>query len=117
MRCEETLDCCSETRLGTSARIGVSMDTLSHVDALNARFGIAGLAQVVAGNGGLPIVRVTTEAASAEISLYGAQVTHWKPAGAEEVLFLSEKSYWEVGRAIRGGIPVCFPWFGEKAAC
>jgi len=91
------------------------METLSHVDALNARFGIAGLAQVVRGKGGLPVVRVNSPAVTAEISLYGAQVTRWKPAGAEEVLFVSEKSYWEVGHAIRGGIPVCFPWFGDKA--
>jgi len=42
-------------------------------------------------------------------------VTSWKPEGAEEVLFVSEKSYWEEGRAIRGGIPVCFPWFRGKA--
>lgn len=90
------------------------METLSHVDALNARFGIAGIAQVVAGKGKLPVVKVTSPAASAEISLYGAHVTQWKPAGAGEALFLSDKSYWEAGRAIRGGIPVCFPWFAEK---
>jgi len=100
---------------GGSTRIGLRMDTLSHIDALNARYGIPGVAQIVRGNGGLPLVRVTSPAGSAEVSLYGAQVTKWKPAGAEEVLFLSEKSYWEVGRAIRGGIPVCFPWFGDKA--
>ncbi len=91
------------------------MDKLSQVGALNARFGIAGVAQVVAGKGGLPMVRVMTGVATAEISLYGAQVTKWKPAGAAEVLFLSEKSYWDVGHPIRGGIPVCFPWFGDKA--
>jgi glucose-6-phosphate 1-epimerase len=91
------------------------MNTLSHVEALNARFGIAGVARVAAGKGGLPMVRIKTGAVVAEISLYGAQVTKWKPAGAEEVLFLSEKSYWEKGHAIRGGIPVCFPWFGDKA--
>jgi glucose-6-phosphate 1-epimerase len=91
------------------------METPSRTDGLNKRFGIAGVAQVVAGHGGLPIVRVTTQAATAEISLQGAQVTQWKPAGAEEVLFLSEKSYWDARRAIRGGIPVCFPWFGDKA--
>jgi glucose-6-phosphate 1-epimerase len=91
------------------------MDTLSQSEALNARFGIAGVAQVVAGKGGLPMVRVSTAAATAEISLYGAQVTKWRPAGAKEVLFLSEKAYWDTGRAIRGGIPVCFPWFGDKA--
>lgn len=98
-----------------SSRIGLGMDTLSRIDGLNRRFGIAGVAQVVAGNGGLPMVRVTTKAATAEISLHGAQVTRWQPAGAGEVLFLSDKSYWEAGRAIRGGIPVCFPWFGDKA--
>ena len=46
--------------------------------------------------------------------LHGAQVTSWKPAGAEEVLFLSSKSRWEEGQAIRGGIPICFPWFRAK---
>ncbi len=91
------------------------MDTLSHIEALNARCGITGKAEVMAGNGGLPVVRITTPAVEAEISLYGAQVTRWKPTGAEEVLFLSQKSYWEAGHAIRGGVPVCFPWFGDKA--
>jgi glucose-6-phosphate 1-epimerase len=98
-----------------STRIGHSMDTLSHIDVLNARYGITGIAEVISGNGGLPVVRVTTTAVAAEISLYGAHVTRWKPAGTEEVLFLSEKSYWEAGHAIRGGVPVCFPWFGDKA--
>jgi glucose-6-phosphate 1-epimerase len=91
------------------------METLSHVQGLNARFGITGVAQVVAGKGGIPVIRVTSPAATAEIAIYGAHVTQWKPAGGEEVLFLSEKSYWEAGHAIRGGIPVCFPWFGDKA--
>ena len=47
--------------------------------------------------------------------LHGAHVTSWKPAGGEEVLFLSSQSRWEDGRAIRGGVPICFPWFGDKA--
>jgi len=91
------------------------MDTAAHVDGLNRRFGVAGVAEVVVGNGGLPMVRISSEAATAEISLYGAQVLSWRPAGEEEVLFLSERSRWEPGAAIRGGIPVCFPWFRDKA--
>lgn len=91
------------------------MDKLSRIEALQKRFGISGVAEVVAGNGGLPMVRITTPGGEAEVSLYGAHVTRWKPTGGEEVLFMSEKSYWEEGRAIRGGIPVCFPWFGDKA--
>jgi glucose-6-phosphate 1-epimerase len=91
------------------------MGDLAHIDELNRRFGIAGIADIVSGNGGLPKVRVATAAASAEIYLHGAQVTHWQPAGAAEAIFLSERSHWVEGRAIRGGIPVCFPWFRAKS--
>ena len=91
------------------------MTDLSLVDALNREFRIPGLAQVVYGNGGLPKLEVTTKSASGAIYLQGAQVTSWQPAGADEVLFLSRHSHWEDGRAIRGGIPVCFPWFRAKA--
>jgi len=84
------------------------------VEDLNRRFGIPGMAEVIAGNGSLPKVRLTTPASAAEIYLHGAQITSWQPAGAEEVLFLSERSHWQDGRAIRGGIPVCFPWFRGK---
>jgi glucose-6-phosphate 1-epimerase len=87
----------------------------ARADALNRQFGISGLAQVSSGNGGLPRLEVTSKAASAEIYLHGAQVTSWQPAGAGEVIFLSGHSHWEDGRAIRGGIPVCFPWFRAKA--
>jgi glucose-6-phosphate 1-epimerase len=60
-------------------------------------------------------VRVTCAAATAEIYMHGAQVTAWKPAGADEVLFVSGQSLWLDGKAIRGGIPICFPWFRGKA--
>jgi len=91
------------------------MADLSRTDALNRQFGISGLAQVISGIGGLPKLEVTTKSASAEIYLHGAQVTSWQPSGAAEVIFLSRHSQWEDGRAIRGGIPVCFPWFRSKA--
>ena len=79
------------------------------------QFEIAKIAEVVEGNGGLPKVRVVTPEVVGEIYLHGAHITSWKPAGAEEVLFLSSHSRWEHGRAIRGGIPICFPWFGGKS--
>jgi glucose-6-phosphate 1-epimerase len=90
------------------------MNEASKIDELNGSFRLAGVAEVVAGNGGLPKVRVTTALASAEIYLHGAQVTSWKPAGEEEVIFLSGHSHWQDGLAIRGGIPICSPWFGSK---
>src|SRR5208337_4595814 len=67
------------------------------------------------GQGGFPCVRVTTPRASGEVYLHGAHVTSWQPAGAEEVLFLSSKSRWQDGSAIRGGVPICFPWFSNRA--
>jgi glucose-6-phosphate 1-epimerase len=78
-------------------------------------FEIPGTAQVVEGNGGLPKVRITSPHVVGEMYLHGAHVTSWKPAGREEVLFLSSRSRWEDGRAIRGGVPICFPWFGDNA--
>ena len=91
------------------------METDTRIDALDREFSIPGVARIVSGNGNLPKILIGTKAANAEIYLYGAQVTSWRPAGADEVLFVSEKSNWEAGRAIRGGIPVCFPWFRAKA--
>src|SRR5271163_1678649 len=79
------------------------------------RLEIPGIAQIVEGNGGLPKVRVTSAEAAGEIYLLGASVTSWKPREREEVLFVSSQSRWEDGRAIRGGVPICFPWFGAKA--
>ena len=76
---------------------------------------IPGLATLEPGQNGLPKISITTPAASAEIYLHGAHVTAWQPAGAEEVIFLSQHARYEEGKAIRGGIPVCFPWFRAKA--
>ena len=87
----------------------------TEIEALNAAFAIGDLAKLVAGQGGLPKIQINHPAASAEIYLHGAQVTAWKPAGFEEVIFTSLHSHWEEGKAIRGGIPVCFPWFRGKA--
>ncbi|HEY4960914.1 MAG TPA: D-hexose-6-phosphate mutarotase [Terriglobales bacterium] len=91
------------------------MENTASITELERRFGIPRIAQVVAGYGGLPKVRITSPAAGGEMYLHGAHVTSWRPAPAEEVLFLSSKSRWQDGIAIRGGVPICFPWFGDKA--
>src|SRR5579871_5571012 len=83
--------------------------------ARNLRYDLPAGVRILEGNGGLPKVEIRTAIASGDIYLYGAQLTSWKPAGSGEVLFLSAKSHWEEGRAIRGGIPICFPWFRAKA--
>ncbi len=64
------------------------------------------------GEGGLPVVRVATAVATGEVYLQGAQVTAWTPAGSDPVIWVSGAARFAVGEAIRGGIPICFPWFG-----
>jgi glucose-6-phosphate 1-epimerase len=87
---------------------------LADIAELDRRFGIPGIARVVEGNGGLAKVAIATRDTAGEMYLHGAHVTSWQPRGAEEVLFVSSESRWEDGRAIRGGVPICFPWFGDK---
>jgi glucose-6-phosphate 1-epimerase len=82
---------------------------------LDRRFGIPGIARVVAGNGGLAKVAINSPQTVGEMYLHGAHVTSWKPHIADEVLFVSTKSRWEDGRPIRGGVPICFPWFADRA--
>lgn len=55
---------------------------------------------------------ITNRFAEAEVHLLGAQVTAFRPAGQEPVLWLSPLSAFENGKAIRGGVPICWPWFG-----
>lgn len=90
------------------------MDNELRIAALNERHSLGQVAQITMGNGGLPRILVETKSATAEIYVYGAQVTSWKPTGFDDVLFVSEESHWEHGKAIRGGIPICFPWFRGK---
>jgi glucose-6-phosphate 1-epimerase len=75
---------------------------------------VAKFEEVSPGRGGLPRITISTPAATAEIYLHGAHLTSWKPSGCEEVIFVSEQAQFADGKAIRGGIPVCFPWFREK---
>jgi glucose-6-phosphate 1-epimerase len=84
------------------------------IEELNKRFAIDGIAEITAGEGGLPKVRITTQASQADIYLHGAQLTSWRPTSSEDVIFLSKHSRFEEGKAIRGGIPICFPWFRAK---
>lgn len=85
---------------------------MTSLEQLQQRFRLPGIARVDVGRGGLPLVRVTSPAATGEMYLHGGHVTAWAPAGGGEVLFISERARYEDGRAIRGGVPVCFPWFG-----
>ena len=86
------------------------------LEKLQANFGLEGMLKIVAGRGGLTCIQVTNRHAQAEIYLTGAHVTHYQPTGQEPVLFLSKQSLFEPGKPIRGGVPICWPWFGPHAS-
>ncbi len=60
--------------------------------------------------GGLTAVHVDLPDCAGEVYLHGAHVTSWRPRGAE-VLWVSRDAVFRPDKAIRGGVPICFPWF------
>jgi len=64
--------------------------------------------------GGLVRAVISTPQADADVYLQGAHVAHWTPRGRRPVLFVSPKSLFARGKAIRGGVPVIWPWFGGR---
>lgn len=80
-----------------------------------SQFSPAAVAPGFSLRGELPIRRLTGALATLEVSPQGAHVTDWTIPGTPPVLFLSPRSVFQRGRAIRGGVPLVFPWFGPKA--
>lgn len=85
------------------------------VDTLRETFGIPEQLDFNL-HGDLLCAEVRTATATAVIALQGAHLVSWQPAGEAPVLFLSERSEFKPGKAIRGGIPVIWPWFGPRSA-
>jgi len=84
------------------------------IDELQNKFGIKDALSFEAGQGGLARIAVKTPDCQGHIYLHGAHVTHYQRTGEKPVLFLSEKSNFQPGKPIRGGIPICFPWFSNR---
>lgn len=80
-----------------------------------SHFSISGSVAIIEGAGGIPVIRIATPLARAEISLQGAHVTSFQPAGHSDLLWMSALSQFSAGKPIRGGIPICWPWFGPHA--
>jgi len=78
------------------------------------KFEIPGHVTFANGSGGLPKINITTGRSTAEIYLHGAHITGFQKNGEPPLLFLSRLSQFAAGKPIRGGVPVCFPWFGQR---
>jgi glucose-6-phosphate 1-epimerase len=82
-----------------------------NLEQLNAQCAIDEL-HFVEGPGGLVMAEIDNDLAKARISIYAGQVLSFQPHGEDDLLFVSELAHYQPGKAIKGGMPVCWPWFG-----
>ena len=89
------------------------MNASYDITMLNRDFGVPGRIAFRPGPCGEPIIVLVEEHGACEVAIYGANVLSYRPTGHSPVLWLS-KGFMSTpdGKAIRGGIPVCWPWFG-----
>lgn len=83
------------------------------IQDLNQQFAIEDHLQIVEGEGGFAFVKIHNDKADALISLYGGQVLSYQKPQQPDVFFLSDKAFYQDGKAIKGGVPICWPWFGN----
>ena len=85
-------------------------------DALNPRHAIDGHLRFTEGESGMTMAEVDNGLASARIALQGAHLLTWQPKRQAPVIWLSERAKFAPGKSIRGGVPVCWPWFGPHTS-
>ncbi|SEK67298.1 D-hexose-6-phosphate mutarotase [Nitrosovibrio tenuis] len=84
-----------------------------NIEQLNNNHGIVDHIKFIEGAGGFPYIRVDNAKGSAIISIYAGQVLSFHPANEpHNLMFVSERAYYQPGKSIKGGTPVCWPWFG-----
>ena len=81
-------------------------------EVLNEQFAIAQHVTFVATPGGLPVAQINNSHATASVAVQGGHMITFQPHGQAPVLFVSSLAEYAPGKTIRGGIPVCWPWFG-----
>ena len=84
--------------------------------ALNDQFAIGRHIAFAAGPGDLPVAEIRNGYATSTVALHGAHVTAYRPHDQAPVLFVSRAAIYRAGTSIRGGIPVCWPWFAQHPA-
>lgn len=86
--------------------------THANTATLNNQFGLDNRLQFGDGLAGLVRVDLCHNEAKLELYLQGAHVTSYQPSAKHDVLWMSESAVYAPGKSLRGGIPLCWPWFG-----
>ena len=79
---------------------------------LNQNWGIDGQLLFMRGTNDMPIVAINNDLGQAKIALQGAHIMHFQPVGEQPMIWMSEDAQFKPGKSLRGGIPICWPWFG-----
>ena len=82
---------------------------------LNQRFAISNHLQFKELADGIIAAEVTNQHGISNITLQGAHIATWQPRGQEPVIWLSPFAKFAPSKSIRGGVPICWPWFGPNA--
>src|SRR5262245_9040208 len=82
------------------------------LQALNDAFAITDHLPFSSSPDDLQLAEIRNTDAAATVCLYGGQVLSFQPHGHAPVLWVSAHNNYRSGKPIRGGIPICWPWFG-----
>ncbi len=85
---------------------------MTNIADLNARYGMPGKITFKELPGGLAAVEAVNGHGAATVALQGGHLMTWTPRGGRPVIWLSRAASFAPGKSIRGGVPVCWPWFG-----
>lgn len=96
-----------------SGHLGTSARTVSQlIEELNREYAVDNSIYFHKRRDGLLVASVRTDLAAAEVTLQGAQLVDFRVPGMKPILWLSDDAKFQQGIAIRGGVPICWPWFG-----
>ncbi|MDQ6998667.1 MAG: D-hexose-6-phosphate mutarotase [Mariprofundus sp.] len=88
---------------------------MGNLEQMNNDFGIDGQVTFLAGKGGMPMVEIGNALGDASVALQGAHVLNFQAKGQQPLIWMSDEATHAPGKSLRGGVPICWPWFGPHA--
>ena len=88
---------------------------MNDIDELNKKFSVDDTISFTTGKGDLPFINISTDKAKASVCLNGGQVVSYRPINSDQdLMFVSKHAYYQPGKSIKGGAPICWPWFAAN---
>lgn len=100
---------------GKSLSGAANFPTADRLESLTVPVQLPPTVRLGPGRNNLDCLTIATARATAEVYLHGAHLTAWRPSAADPVIWVSADSQFHQDKPIRGGVPICFPWFAAHA--